>query len=372
MKNIIFCIDSYYQLIVSINLVVNIYKNDNVDLVLINSTDGLKEICKKLITTGLFKNVFLAETYLNKTNLNSGRIERLPKYFIYLYSMIDFEGYTKKVLLIDMIPYYDELFFYGYRPLIQCIFNACRKVNPKISCYRIDDGMGTYIREWNTPKSEIRKAIEIIMFYVSGFEQIEKYVSGFYVPRVDLIRYELKYKVLKIPSYDDISLINILNKIFNYKENKFESGKSVVYFGQYGKELVDRDKAFLEVISKIIPKENIIIKVHPRTKHTLYEGLGIDIIKQSKIPWELFMINRQFQDAIFVSQFSSAVNSSRVIFSRKGRDVYLYKCIDDKIKPYLFDSDLDGYLEWFRGETDGNGYIYIPESFQELEKALKD
>jgi hypothetical protein len=370
-NSVIFCVDSYYQLMVSINLKMNKYTDDQADVVLFNTMHGAETIYKNLKESGLFRNVFLANTQLNKTVLNSSRLERIPKYISYLYSMAFYTQYTKKVLGIQRIESYNRLFFYGYRPLIQCIFNACKKANPELRCFRMDDGMGTYMREWNLPKPKARLVIERVMNRISGFLPIEENIDGFYVPDRSMIHYRTNYEILELPNYTNPNLIHKLNEIFDYKENKSsEKDIELVYFGVYGEEWIKRDIEYLKAIAKIIPKERIMIKIHPREDARKYRKLGIEIMEQSKIPWEIFMMNKLYSKATFVGQISSAILSSRVIFQRTGKDIYLYKCRIPGGSLANIDDDLNSFLQMCKNSTEYRDQIFIPESFDELQKAL--
>ncbi len=369
MSKLLFCIDSYYQLIISINLKINIYINDEVDLVLFKTMQNAEKIYKNLLKCGLFRKVYLAETNLNMTKTNSNLIQRFPKYFDYLYSMFSPVNYTKKLFNIERIDFYNELFFYGYRPLIQCIFNACYRVNKNIKCYRMDDGMGSYIKEWNLPKPILRLILEKAMLYTVGFENIEKHIVGFYVPDPKLIKYNLTYELIKLPDYSNPILKETLNKLFEFEYDAKLCKKSIIYFGMYGKQEVQKDIVFLNEISSYIQKEQIAIKVHPRENKNSYMQLNIDVMDKSSSPWELFMINYNFNNVLFVSQMSSAVLSSRIVFNRKGKDVYLYKCKNPTLNKttYLYD-DVDVFLKNYKDNCDDLECIFAPTSFAELKK----
>lgn len=373
MRNLLFCVDSYYQLMVSVNLVINNYSDSNSDIVIFNTMNNAEQIAERLKTSNIFRNIFFAETYLNRTVLNSNKLERIPKYLTYLYSMFFFTRYTKHVLNLTKIEKYDMFFFYGHRPLIQCLFNACKLVNSEIECYRIDDGMGTYTREWNMPKPKTRINIEKMMNRINGFKPIEEYVKGFYVPDGELINYKVNYRLIELENYSNPLLVKTLNEIFNYTYNfdEFE-GKQLLYFGVYGKEWVDRDIYYLKQILEVVPREKILIKVHPREKIDPYAQLGIDVMKQSTAPWELFMINWQCPSMIFAAQISSAIITSKTIFKRQGIDFYLYKCAGKGVILPTIDSDLDSFLSRCKKMPMYEKQLIIPLSVSQLLDALRE
>lgn len=370
MSKVLFCIDSYYQLMIAVNLTVNRFKEDDVSVVLFKTMNNAEHIVKKLKESGLFEDIYLADTYLNRTVLNSSFLQRIPKYTDYLSSMARPARYMKGALKCQKIPYADQLFFYGYRPLVQCIFNACSKVNPNIRCYRMDDGMGSYTQEWNIPKPFLRKAIEKVMSCVFGFIDIQDYIDGFYVPDPSLVRYQLKYPLLEVPKYDDPVLIEKLNGIFGFSEGDLEQfkNKRVIYFAVYGKEWIERDIIYLKEITKYIPRDQIIVKAHPREDSRTFTDLGYDVVSNSTVPWEIFMINHGFPGALFVAQISSAIMSSRVIFKRAGWDMYLFECRDKSIKtPVVSSSEkLKDFLDFVQKKESDSSRVLLPQSLDEL------
>lgn len=371
MKKIIACVDSYYQLLVAMNLRFNKYRLDKFDLILINSTQNAEAVYRSLKISGAFDNVYLINSDLNINKLNTSFCQRIPKYYDYIYSITRFEKYSKEKLNVDVIPSYDFFLFNGYKPLIQCLFNAFYKTNNKIRCYRIDDGTATYIQEWCVGKSKFRLMIEQCAEKFIGFKGIENFIMGFFVPEISLIKYKLPYKLLNIPSYSNPELIGLMNNIFKYDKEQIYSNKRVVYFGGFGKFGIDLDYLFLNEILKFFPKESILIKQHPRESDKIYDILGIDTVKQPSIPWELFMLNSEFNDTIFISFMSSAVLSSRIIFNRKGIDIYLYNCKRQKeIDDEIFDKFTE-FIENYKKEKNLSDSIMIPSTLNSFAKELE-
>lgn len=370
MKRIVACVDSYYQLLIAVNLRYNKFNLHKFDLILINSMQNAESVYFNIKKIGIFDNVFLINSHLNINKLNTSFLQRLPKYYDYVYSIINFEKYSKIKLNVSKIPYYDIFLFNGYKPLIQCLFNAYYKKNNKIKCYRIDDGTASYIQEWCVKKSVFRRFIENIAGLLFNFQNIEKYILGFYVPDKNLIKYKVPYKLLCIPDYSDLKLINSLNSIFELKKELFYVNKYIVYFGGYGSAEIKDDFLLLNEIIKIIPKKYILLKPHPRVPKETYDSLNLDVVTQSMIPWELYMMNFNFNNSVFISQMSSAVLSARIIFNRKGTDIYLYNCLmHDKNKNEIF-YNFTKFLREYRAQLNISNQILIPSSIDSFNKIL--
>ncbi len=369
MQKVLFCVDSYFQLIGSIGLRLKKYKDWEADIVIYNTTPSARKIYRRLGKEKVFRKVFFADTLLARVGDNYSRAEKFPKYFIYLSAMLKPERGCADILGCSLNDRYDQLLFNGYGAIVECIFNVCYRKNSAIRCYRIDDGLGTYLAEWSAEKWKSRKILEKIMHILSGFQHIEKFVDGYYVAEPDMMAYQPCYPVLKMPELnrEDREFVSVLNHVFHYRPEQIFKQKKVVFFGTWGNG-VSQDIEVLRVLKEAAAPEEILIKIHPRENKEKYAGLGIDIMERSEIPWETVMLNKDFSQTVFVTLQSSAVFTSRIYFRKTGLDVYAYDCVQGK--NYQAPGTIREWSGLYR-KIYSSSCVSVPHTLEELKETVR-
>ena len=200
MQKVLFCVDSYLQLIISISLRLEIYSNWDADIVIYNTTPSAKKIYDFLKEKKVFYNTFFADSMLAKVGDNYSLIEKFPKYFVYIYSIFMPKNSCRKILNNCLVQQYDQLIFHGHGAIAECIFNTCYQLNNKLRCYRIDDGLGTYLSEWGVEKWKTRIVLEKILYFLCNYKHIENFIDGYYVAEPRMMAFKAPYPVFKLPN----------------------------------------------------------------------------------------------------------------------------------------------------------------------------
>lgn len=112
------------------------------------------------------------------------------------------------------------------------------------------------------------------------------------------------------------------------------------------------------------------IKLHPRTQYHI-ENLNSYIIgdKTNKIsiPWEIYCLNQQFENNLWITMYSSSVLNKAICFQEIGniKFVFLYKC-------NTFFHNKASNLEIFYSKFSKKycNYIIIPNNLDELEEEI--
>ncbi len=369
-KNLLFCVDSAFQFIIATNLKMTLYKDEKADIIIYNSFKSAKQIYNNLNNKTVYENVYLADTVLCRTGKTWSIIKKLPKYILYLRSLVKPKVVVDEILQTNFDKKYDIFFFNGAGALPEAIFNTCKNNNPRMQVFRIEDGVSSGMYEYGKEKGKFRVFLE--RFTQKMFQNycIEDAVKGYYLSNTEISVIRPKYKLIKSPqiSRDNDELREFLNQAFDYTADKidekiifFESGAA--YFENNNEE-VD----LVEQLCNVFEPKDILIKMHPRRKGNRYQNLGVHVSEVSSVPWEIIQLNNNMNGKIFVSIGSGALFSSDIFFGDDCYKVFLYECMKHKLK--TSDKLLGNYIKKYLSITKDRK-VFIPESYKKLKEVLK-
>ena len=368
---VLFGVDSFFQLIVAINLKMCVYAKDSADIIIYSSTPNADRVCRKLEKTKIFERCFFANTVLTRCGGSYSFKEKFPKYFVYLKSLIKPKQCIRKIIGTDDLNY-DVFLFNGIGALPECIFNCCKKNNNNIICYRFEDGYISSTLNYGSEKGIFRIAFEKIIRGLFKNYNIEYSIKGYYFMEPELVKYKFNYPVLKAPKLnrDNKEIIKVLNYIFDYNaaENTYnekyiflESGSTFFYNSDS-----DIDVQYVKDLLKLVGKENILVKLHPRSKINRFSKLGVHVVEKSSVPWELIQLNNHFDDKILIAIDSSPILTSHVYFNDKCKSILLYKAINNY---KLAGENLEQYIAEFIKKYSSDK-LYIPENIEQFKKII--
>lgn len=329
-KNIVFVVDSYFQFIVAANLKSTIYKEDDVDVVLYNSSQNVAKIYKNIKELCFFNNVYLAETPLLFCGSEYSITEKIEKYVEYLKTLINPLFEISRIKDFPKDKYYDLFIFNSFGALSSSIFNICYKNNSKIRCLRIEEGGASYINEYHK-KRLLRLAFERLCSIVFRTKIMTDYVDGLYFFEPSLVQFNPSYPILQMPkiSRSNTILKDFLSKVFDFKNiSEVYDCKYVIF--EDGETYFSNSNDDLDIIVKtadVVGRENVIIKLHPRRKENRFKKYNIKVNNTVGIPWEVIMLNIDFKDKVFITSLSGAALTSLLYFDDNCRVIFNYKCM---------------------------------------------
>lgn len=364
---ILFCIDSYFQLILAVNLRTTVYKNDNADIIIYNSIPTAETICKKLKELNTFEHVWLAKTSLTRCGGKYSFMEKMPKYGEYIRTIVSPQRRLEKFIGSNFDYKYDELIFNGTGALPECIFNAAYKHNHQLTCKRIEDSYVNYFTEYVSPKGKIRVGFEAIMHLLFRRMSMEKHVSAFYFEDADLVNIRVPYPIIQAPkiSRENKELVKILNSIFDYVPDQTLKEKDVIMF-EDGRHFFSGDDEEVDIVKVIIEKidsSKVAVKMHPRRTKSRFEQFGVYTVKNSTVPWEIIQMNMPCDGKAFLTVSSAVVFSSGMYFGDSCKNILLYKCMK---KEYAgLNANFERFVNMYKKKY-GDNSILIPSSYEEL------
>ncbi len=366
-KTILFGIDSYFQLILAINLRTTLYKDDVADIILYESIPSANNVADRLRTCKIFRNVWVAETSLTRCGSKYSFLKKLPKYFVYIKTIVLPQKTIESIIGNKFLESYDEFIFNGFGALPECIFNAAYNLNKNIRCRRIEDGYMSYIAVYLTRKSIYRKILETVCGFVFGRQDINDYIDFYYLEDVDLCIANMPYKLIQAPkiSRNNQQLVEILNEVFCYTPDPKLDNKQIYLFedGRHFFSGSNEEMEIVQEITKRVDKEKIIVKMHPRRTINRWGAVDIDTVNAPGVPWELIQLNSNCSGKIFMTVSSAVVFSSALYFGDSCKNILLFKCLKEAAEG--LNENFEAYVKKFR-EKYGENSIYIPKDYDEL------
>lgn len=369
-KKVLFGTDSYFQLMTAINLRTTVYKNWDADIIVYGSVPSADKIVEKLKEAKVFGNVYLAKTSLTRCGKKYTKMEKLPKYFVYLCSLVFPLNVLKNAIGEKLKSAYDEFVLNSYGALPETIFNVCYRNNHEIKIKRIEDGFVSYFTEFGSKKGKVRQALEHIAELLCGIKNLKDFINGYYFVEPELVIANFPYPVIRSPKFrrENKDLVRVLNHVFGYDESlKFDKKIYLFEDGSLFFMNSDEEVDIVKELKNVVDSSKFIVKMHPRRKVNRFVDLGVDVMAKSNIPWEVIQLNNHFNNCIFMTVASSVAFSSDIYFGDRCHKILLFDCL--KTPPALINENFKKYLELYKKKF-GTESLHIPANYEELKKEV--
>lgn len=359
--NQLYSVFTYYQLITAIQVKTKIFPEVQADLIISDHSSGYAEVAEKLKRAEVFNNVYTAKS------VGGMRVDTFGKK-IKRVADIALNNNSFPSKCSDLSNWeYDEFLFFNFNYFDSCLYYILKKNNPKLICRRFEESYtsGFDFEIFTTGSVRLQQKFEKLHRNPDIMDVEEMF---FYEP--DLVLFDNKCRISPIPKIDktDEKLKNVLNTLFDYGSSDEYDRKYIFFeesFNVDGKEMDD-----LELVLKIAEKvgrENLMVKLHPRSRVDRFAEYGIKTNKAVGVPWEVIIMNNNFSDKVFLTISSGSVLSPRILFGENVPTYMLYNCT--KVKSHLVTDSFYQFLELFKKKY-GNSGFYIPENIGELTDQL--
>lgn len=349
MKRKLIIANTYYQLIIAMQLNETLFVDDEIILLLSNHSRNTEEICERLCKLQIFKEVHYFKT---KDLLKNRKIpEKIKDFF-----QISFGCRNRYTDVIKGLEgrFFDEIICYNYGVDVEGLFSYLYEANNGLKVSFYEEGILTYgIDKDISLRQKCMKWLRLLL----GKRNVTEVYENFYCFYPSL--YKGVLKAVSIPHVKSFSkcadelkeLFGLFNIGFQYPEKyifftsvyDFEGGNPI---GEY--ELVSK-------VADFVGKNNLLIKVHPRDTRGIYERDGYKVDINSSIPWEAIQLSGDFRDKIFLTATSGSVLAGSLMSEIPTRTFYMFKCCNitgnisakitaKSIKDLLSDSDLQEVL----------------------------
>lgn len=277
MKKLILC-DTYYQLLVAVQLKLTLFKNDQVSVWISDHSNGAERVAKQLKKIDCFENVKFIRT----------------KNFIYQRSKVesikDIIQYNFGLSKINKLEQYDEIIFYNLTLIVYAIQDYYTMIGHSVIWSRMEEGLFSYETDLETGlRVQATRAIRKIVLRKDVASLIQNYYCFF----PQLKKSHPEWTRIQIPrleaSFNDLR--RILNFIFEYVPQDFPqkyiflASSSDIDGHSYG------ETELVQQIAREVGNQNLLVKMHPRDTRRVYQDLGIPVMENYNVPWEVVQLN---------------------------------------------------------------------------------
>ena len=344
-----------YQLIVALYIKEQFCKKgDIVDLIVTETFNNNKIIVDRLTNLRIFNSI-------NKKN----KIKKL-------YYLLTFKPMIENIF--GSMNVYDEFYFWNYDSMIINLISYLFYKNNNLKVFIFEEGYISYFPLNEIfPERGMHKLMNVrnklLGIKKINFNSIDGYL--FFNPKLSIFDTKIKKYEISRKSVNDKKMNENIKYIFDVKESTIKNyDKKIIIFEETA--LTENNFDDINIILKIaekVGKDNVLIKLHPRTKGDRFSKLGIKTLGSDGIPWEAITLTGDFSNKILIAIGSGSIVNYRLTYGKNMRAILLFKLFKTNLK-YL-SSNYDKFWNKLKSTYPESG-IYMPETMEELDKILDD
>ena len=365
-KRIICLCTTYFQLITAIQMRRTLFSEDYFDIVITDGSNKAQQYSEKLREMKIFDEVFFVtrerDSQEGFSSIGS-KISRFCNYFV----KGSYVSYLKHP--------YDLFLSYSFYWYSFMLFNALEQDNHNIKVAKYEEGLISYYVDDHRFEYDYFLKIRKIKRLLRQPVMFDRY-KDFYCFYPEF--YEGKLHTIKIPVIDreDKEFRDILCTMFDVNPDKLCYDKKFIYFASMlDREILEgRSGEFdiLKSIVKVVGKENIMVKLHPRENEPQrYEELGVTIDENSDIPFEVVQLVRDFSNNVFITCLSGSVINFASILPKQTTTYLTYGMLPEKIEAIKTICDMfDKTIANMEKATDNRSFIVL-NSEEQMKKELE-
>lgn len=311
-KKVICICNTYYQLIFAINLRNSIYSEDCFVVLLSDHSQNAMSVYHRLRETSYFDDIFYIETrgidydYKNGHNIIRGTLQKMD------------------------IKRFDVFLFFNISRSSRLLFSYLYNNNNNIEVYRYEEGVLSYnIPIYKqlplTPIGMFKRILYFFRKIVKRWNLIGK-IDGFYCNYPEL--YYGQFHAKRVPLVQRGGTVgDTIAKAFSTEKCVYEYKEKYIYFTSVydfegGKPIGEYQ--LVQEIAKIVGKDNLLIKMHPRDTRKVFFDAGFHIDKNSTIPFEALLIAFDFSNKIILTATSGVAMSIALMVENPPQIFYMY------------------------------------------------
>ena len=339
-----------FQIMASVLL--SIERGGNGDLIVLSKFSTAETVVKKLRKEGCFSNVlYLDDSTIWASKSKSWIWQRLSTVGTY---------FKCKKLVKRICPDIDQYtdVFVSSRAQINrlvCMYVAEWQTDSKIHFF--DDGLGSYTRG----VVDIKKLDYYLRRVIVG-KRAASFTYDLYLYSPQMYRYchpESILKLYKIKSSKNA--VNIIENVFYDKDISWGKDEFILFDTKYDDEYTKNGiREYQNLVEAILSRHDIIVKKHPRETNRIFKT---EYINESGTPFECECWKKDFSKRVFITGFSTAVFTPKIITDQEPTVIILYRLLKKyrrHVSPY--DELLINALQ----HSYNDDKVFVPETEEEL------
>lgn len=329
---------------------------DKEDILITDNFVNSKKVTERVKRSGGFEKVYYSK--VNAVLFPKTEREKIKK-FMYLLCP---QKMIKESINEGIWVQYDEVYYNNDDLFLYNVIFFLTKMNPNLKVYRFEEGYSSYISPFCSDNARKLTDIRNRFMKVKTFDEV---FSGAFFFEPTLVMYNFRVPFLKISRQITSDLKEKVSKYFDITEQYRNIKEKWIIFEESFSEDIgfSEDVEIYGELNELL-YEDMVMKLHPRTKNNRFEKLGIKTLKNDGVPWEAILISLDMSDKKFVAIASGSIINSQILLGNVGESWLLYKCINQNTIPLLNEK----FQRFIKILLDGKGLknIYIPESQNEL------
>ncbi|SEQ17481.1 hypothetical protein SAMN02910369_01324 [Lachnospiraceae bacterium NE2001] len=325
MKKGLFICGTPYHVISSI--VLKYQLNIDADIILYDSFPNIDMLQKNIKDANIFTNIRV----INKEKEYGMPKKLISRYFFAFWGYLNINRMISKVLY--NIKEYTDVYFANDQNIdIIDRYNYCyiKKYFPNICTHYYEDGLGSYHDDhYDLTKLDylFRKTL------VGNNTHIFDSDIYLYSPELyKLLNPNSKRKILEIKKIDQ-KIIQTLKKVFSYFIEDIEGYNAIIFDTVRNEEFTQKGSAdYNNIVKKIFDGEKKkyrpIVKPHPRERKRFFE---YDYFKMEGFPFEIFCLFYDFNNILFVNNYSNAVFTPKILFDQEPHIIFTCKVLANEM-----------------------------------------
>ena len=341
-----------YQVLTAMQVLAVYYPHDRADLIVTDQMSASRKVWEGARECGAFGRVY----YLEEKRLNG--LARGKNLKNIVRGVLGPEKLLGNFLQLE--GSYDVFLFSNLSLMNQYLVLGLKKRNPNLSWMLFEDGASTYSHQVGDLVLSRSPKVRTQLYALQKLQ-------GIYLFHPDTLAWQPPCPVYQLPGKYEPRTLEALNKIFHYEQLPDRYDRPVLFFEEsYPCDGVDiGDVALMDRVARLVGKENILVKIHPRNRVNRFQEAGYATNQDTSMPWELIVLNSAFERTLFLTVGSSAATNPWCVFRIPAKAVFLCNLVEEPQK--LRNDVLDQTKQICQGRPD---LFFFPSSWEECEELI--
>ena len=323
----IFYCNTYYQLINAIQLSLTEYRSSRKCFLLSGSMKLAGQLAVRLVETGTADHAYVVKDRFDTWRIWMFSTPLKKRYELRIRELFaDEEGFA---CLMQCETY----LFANIGGAALCLGEYLHQKRPEVRLAMYEDGVSSYSRIFGDmiqgmlhPSNPAKRAVN------SAFGTPYHHLAAYYLFLPELLVWDCPCPVRQIPPVSDTlaELRRILNILFDYASLEETYGEKVIFFEEsyYADGVEVDDLSIVDRLAEQYGTEQIMVKLHPRSRENRFAAKGYRTNLNSAIPWEVIALNIPLSDKVLATISSTALLSSYLLSGGAARLLFCYSRID--------------------------------------------